>query len=136
MAQAEILAVQRDVEGLLETVHPQLLEERIGPDVVVAGAEPDLHACVHQADELRDHPRARARDHVAVFVPEVPDVAQQVERPHLLDREPFQEIDETRLALRGILHPQAEVHVGDEIDEFALRHYASQMRTAMPTSAQ
>ena len=60
VAQAEILARQLHVIGLVETVHPQGFEVGIGPDVVVAGAEPDLHTFVHQVLKGRQYAPAGA----------------------------------------------------------------------------
>ena len=76
---AEILIAQPHEERLLEIMHSQLLKQGESPDIVVAGAEPHLHAFVHQADQLRHHAQALAGHHVMVLKPKVPDVAQQVQ---------------------------------------------------------
>ena len=115
VAEAETRAADFNLVRLTELDHSELLEIAVGPDIVVAGEEIHLDTRVHEVQERREHPYISFRDDVAVFVPEIPDVAEQIQRIRLRSRNSFQERDETRFAPGGIGHLETEVDVGDEI---------------------
>ena len=60
------------------------LQVVVGPDVVVAGKEMHLHAHVGQLAQLAEEARVAAWHHIFVFVPEVKDIAQQIDGCRLL----------------------------------------------------
>ena len=87
----------------------------VGPDVVVAGKEVYLHAHVCQFGELAEEPCIAFWHHVAVLVPEVEHVAQQIDGGRLgLDavEKPHQSPLLGAPVRNG---PRAEVCVGEEI---------------------
>ena len=115
VAETEDLAAELDIVRLHEFLHPELLQERKSPQVVIPGAEPHLHPGVHQLHQRSYHLCAAARHHVPVFEPEVPDVTEQVQRPGPVMRNGLQKSHETGLAFRRVAYPETQMHVGREI---------------------
>ena len=122
VSQAEHLAADLDPEGLRKDPHPHVLEIVIAPDVVIPGEEVHRHACIHQVHQRGKDAHAPLRDDVTVFIPEIPDVAQQVERRRPVFRDAPQETDEARLPVGGIRDIQPQMHVGNKVCQRTLLH--------------
>ena len=134
MSQAERLASDFQQLGLLATGYPQALEEGVSPDVVVAGEEIYLHAGIHQGYELSHHARSLAGHHVPVFVPEIPDVSEQVKGECILRRDAAEKVQKALLSFRRVGAAQAQVDVRYKKD--LASHQARNISTAMPARAQ
>ena len=104
---------------LLQDLHAYFLEVAIGPYVMVPREEVHLHAGVHQIRQCAEDAHGAFRDHVPIFIPEVPDVTQQVQRLRPGRRNAPQEGDEPRLAVRRVLNLEAQVDVGSEVCEIS-----------------
>ena len=61
-----------------------LLQVAVGPEVVVAHEVVHLHAHVGQFGEFAEEARVALGHHVAVFVPEVEHIAEQIDRFRLV----------------------------------------------------
>ena len=55
------------------------------------------------------------RDDIPVFVPEIPDITEEIQGFRLFGRDILEEFHEAGLARLGILDIQAKVHVGGKI---------------------
>jgi len=79
VAQAERFAADLHKSRLLQAYHSEFLEIAVCPHVVIALEEIDLHSPVHQRRQGCEHPDVAFRDHIPVFIPEIPDVAKKIE---------------------------------------------------------
>ena len=122
VTETEDLAADIDDMRLLEDGDSHFLEIVVAPDVVVPLKEIDLHARVHQVHKRREYTHIALRDHIMIFIPEIPDVAQKVQCFRFILRNRLQELDETRLPCDGILDIQPEMHVRDEIGQCSFFH--------------
>ena len=84
MPKAEALAANLHQLRLGALDHAYALEERIAPNVVIAGEEVHRNSGVHQGDQASDHSCSFAGDNVVVFIPEIPDISQQVKRKSIV----------------------------------------------------
>ena len=122
VAQAEFFRAYLHHLRLLQPLQAQLLEVAVRPDVVVAREEIDLHAGIQKRHQCSKHPHIAFGHHVAVLVPEVPDVAHEVQRLRLRRINTLQESHEGVFPRGRIPHPEAQMDVGDEICQ-VLGHY-------------
>ena len=123
MSQTEHLSADVHKGRLLQTLHSKFLEIAVGPHVVVSLEEIHIHALVHQVGNGAEHPDITLGNNIAVLVPEIPDVAQEIQRSRILGKRP-QKIHKTRLPGSRIIDLQTQMDVGDEIYAFTA-HYAN-----------
>lgn len=128
MPEAESAAIYLDQRRLAELLHAQTFEITVGPYVVVAREEEDLHSPVHQRLQSCEDTEIAFRDDIPVFIPEIPDVSEHIECVSLL-RKRIQERDETSFPGCRIIHIQPEMNVGNEICKFS-RHAKMKMHAA------
>lgn len=95
---------------------PEILQIGEGPEVVVARTEVYLYSIVHQAHKLVYDPCSLTGDDIAVFVPEVPDVAEKNQRGVTIGGKAAQKAYKALLALLRVARLKPEVNVGYEID--------------------
>ena len=91
---------------LFKTFHAEFLKVAVGPDVMVSREEIYIHSAVHEFLQGGECADISFRNHITVFIPEVPDVAEQIDRFGVF-RQGTQEVGETALAGGGISHLQA-----------------------------
>ena len=90
----------------------------VHPEVVVAREEMHLHAHVGQFADFSKQARVALRDDVFIFVPEVENVAQEINGIRLM-LDAVEKIDQAALLSSGVWNGQtAQVGVGEEIDIF------------------
>lgn len=110
MAEAEPTAAYfRDIR-LLQTLHPQLLEVAVCPDIMVSLEEINIHPSVHKRLKGGEDTDVTLRNDVAVFIPEVPDIAEKIQSIRILGK-PAEKIDETTLPFRRIVDSKAQMDV-------------------------
>jgi len=107
---------------LLKDPYSQLFEIMKAPEVVVALEKADFHAGVHQIHQRGKHTHIALRDHIMVLVPEIPDVAKQVQGLRPVLRDGSQETDETSLAVCRIIHIQSEVDIRHKVRKRSVSH--------------
>ena len=117
VTQAELLSADLRHIRLYAALHPEFLEIGVGPDVVVPLKEIHFHAGVHQVLQGGENARIALGDHVPVFIPEVPDVAEEVQGLRLGRRNSAEELHETRFPAGRVGNGEAQVDVGDEVCE-------------------
>ena len=116
MRQEEYLSVDLCRDGLLVDDESTLVVQvAIGPQVVVACEEVDLHAHVGQFRELAEETGVAFGHHIPVFVPEVEHVAQEIYGGGLV----LYRVEETHqpaLLRAAVLNgPRAQVGIGKKI---------------------
>jgi len=84
MSYAERLASYFHESRLLQAYHSEFLEIAVCPYIVIALEKVNLHTPVHQRSQGREHPDISLRDHIPVFIPEIPYVAEEIERLRFL----------------------------------------------------
>ena len=114
MTETEDLVTDFHKCRLVETLHAEFLEILIGPHVVVALKEVHLHSPVHQTLKGSEYPDVAFRNHIAVFVPEIPYVAKKVQSIGIL-RKTVEEIRETPFTLLRVRDLQTQMNVRDKI---------------------
>ena len=77
VAEKETLAIDLHRLRLENFLYPQALEERVTPDVVVARDEIHFYSLGHHLYKFAEHPGTFARHHIAVFIPEIPDIPEE-----------------------------------------------------------
>jgi hypothetical protein len=77
---------------------------------MVSFKEIHLDTSVHKVLQGRKNPYITFRNDVTIFIPEVPDITQQVHGTGIL-REIPQEIDKTGFAVGRIADPKAEMYI-------------------------
>jgi hypothetical protein len=122
MAETETLSGNLHQRRLLETDHSEFLEIRIAPDIVISLEEIHLHTPIHQLTESGEHLDISLRDHIAVFIPEIPDVTKKVQCFRLISRYLPEERDETGFTTGRIRYLQTEMYVRDEICQISWFH--------------
>lgn len=132
VTEAEDLAGNSRYVGLLKPFHSERLEVGIAPDVVIAAKEIDIHTSIDEVEQRSKHAHIAFGNDVAVLIPEIPDVTEQVEALGLR-RKRAEKLHETRLPILRVQNVTAEVNVGDEICE-VLPHAKMNISTA--TTAQ
>ena len=115
VAQAEAFAAYLHHMRLLQLDHAQLLEVVEGPEVVVALEEVHFYAGVNEVRDGPQHADAALGHHVAVFVPEVEDVAQQVQGLGFRRVYALEKLGEFAFALRRVSRREAQMHVGRKV---------------------
>ena len=122
MAETETLSGNLHQRRLLETDHSEFLEIRIAPDIVISLEEINLYSLLHQFAESGEHLDISLRDHIAVFIPEIPDVTEKVQCFRLISRYLPEERDETGFTTGRIRYLQTEMYVRDEICQISWFH--------------
>lgn len=115
MSYTEFLPADLHQMRLTYLFHAQLLEVGVGPHIVVARAEIHIHPGGNEILDGRKDTRISLRNHIPVFIPEIPDVPKQKEIFGPVGRNLPQEFDKTLLAGRRIIDIQSQVHVGSEV---------------------
>jgi hypothetical protein len=110
VAEAECLSIYLNQMRLSQFDHSELLEIGICPDVVVAFKEKDLHSPVHKVLKGGQHPEIAFRNDITVLVPEIPDVAKQIEGLGIF-RKGSQEACKATLTLFRIMNLKTEVDI-------------------------
>ena len=128
VAQAKGLGPNLHHIRLLQAPHAQLFKIVIGPDVVVALEEAHLYAGIHKGNQGRQHFHIALRHYVAVLVPEVPDIAQKIQRLRLGRVDPPQKGHEGLLPRGRVSHLEAQMDVGDKVCQ-CFRHEISRLAT-------
>ncbi len=78
VAEAELLSPDLHDGRLPENADAHFLKIMVGPDIVVALEEIDLHAGIHQIQQGGENSHIALRNHIVILVPEIPDVPQHV----------------------------------------------------------
>ena len=104
-----------DICRLLETDHAEFFKIMIGPDIVIALKEKDLHPGIDKSSQGRKDPDIAFRHHIPVLVPEIPDITKQIQGFRFVFRQGFEECRKTGFPVGRIAYIQAEMHVSHEI---------------------
>ena len=110
MTQTETLSLDLHHTRLGQFHHSQFLEITVSPDIVIALKKINLHSPVHQLLKRRKHPYIPFRNHISVFVPEVPDISKQIQGLRLF-RKIAEKICKTTLPAGRISNLQTEMNV-------------------------
>jgi hypothetical protein len=114
MAQTESLSTDLNDRRLGQAYHSELLKVFISPDVMVALEEEDLHSPVHQRLKGSKDPDISFRNDITVFVPEIPDVTQQIQSLSIL-RQTAEKVGKTPLTRIRIRNLQPQMDIRDKI---------------------
>ena len=96
-------------------LYSETLEERVAPDVVVTRHEIHLDSLGNHLDQFAEHPCALARNNIAVFIPEIPDITQQPYGLCFRITDAAQPLHETLFAPGRVVRLQPEVDIRNEI---------------------
>ena len=79
VTEAEDLAGNSRYVGLLKPFHSERLEVGIAPDVMITAKEIDINTSIDEVEQRSKHAHIAFGNDVAVLIPEIPDVTEQVE---------------------------------------------------------
>ena len=122
VSQAEKLARMLDHQGLVDDFDSHGLQIGIHPHIVIAGTDKDLHPGLEKVHQSGENPDISLRNHVSILVPEIPDVAKQIQRLGPLHRNPPQETHETSLPFDRISDFESQMNVGCKKDQIPTVH--------------
>ena len=102
---------------LLKLHHAQLFKIVERPEVVVSLEEVHLHARIYQVCDGSQHPDRALGHHIAVLIPEIENVSQQIQGLCTGRVNLFEKADKVPLPLRRIPHLKTQVDVGSKVCE-------------------
>ncbi len=110
VAEAEGFAGDFHKIRLLEFLHPEFLKIGIGPYIVVALEEIYLDSPVHKGLKGRKDTDITLRNNVLIFIPEVPDVTEHIQRLRF-GRQRVKEVRKTALTIGRVCNLETEMDI-------------------------
>ncbi len=121
MPQAENLSVNLHDRRLDKPLHTKLFKIAVGPYIVVSLEEIHIHPGLNQPDNRSKYFYISFRDHITVFIPEIPDVTQKIQSRRLPGVERPQKFDKTAFAPLRVIYIQPQMHIRYKICEFSVQ---------------
>jgi hypothetical protein len=110
MSQTELLSGDLNQRGLGQLYHAQFLKIGISPYIMVPLEEIHFDPSVHKVLQGRKYSYVTFRYYIAVLIPEIPYIPQEVHRSGILRKIP-QETCKTGFAVGRIADPKAEMYI-------------------------
>ena len=110
MTEAEHTPAYLDLTRLPKLLHAEFLEIAVCPNIMISLEEIHLHSPVHKILKSGKDTDISFRDHITVFIPEIPDVAKQIKSIRILG-ERAQEAGKTSLAFRRVVDLETEMDI-------------------------
>jgi hypothetical protein len=114
VSETEVLVADTGQSRLLQLDHTKLLKIPVGPDVVIAFKKVHLHTSIHESLQSCQHPNIALRDHISVFIPEIPDISQEIQCFRLFGKR-SEEVCKTTFPTCRIRNLKTQMNIGDKV---------------------